>query len=236
MNIYGLCLTRNEAGRYLKEFLEHNRPFFKSLMIYDERSIDNTRVIGISAGADVILHGDPKVAFANEGMLRQAAWDSMVYYYEPTEDDWIFVIDADEFLIGDLRKAIEVAEEADHDVINVTIPEVFDIDEDGASMLRVDGYWGDLKGARAAKFSGYKRYKPGMACGSLPEHYMSKAISLPPSEHVTLLHYGYARHDDRIAKHFRYSSLPGHSKTHIDSILQPPTLLRWPGDHPEVKL
>jgi hypothetical protein len=53
---------------------------------------------------------------------------------------------------------------------------------------------------------------------------------------VYLMHLGYARVEDQVAKHARYSSLlaHGHADSHVQSIVGAKTLKRWEGPIPEV--
>jgi hypothetical protein len=59
----------------------------------------------------------------------------------------------------------------------------------------------------------------------VPTDWATRAVQC--DEDLAIMHFGYARHEDRIAKHARYSTTRGHNPRHIASILTTPQLVRW---------
>src|SRR5688572_10892280 len=96
--LYGLVVTRNEAGRYLNACLEHMIPFFDAVFVFDDRSIDATVRIAESLGCEVAVRSEVQQSFLeHEGRFRQSAWLTMMNRLRPNIGDWVFSFDADEF-------------------------------------------------------------------------------------------------------------------------------------------
>lgn len=95
---------------------------------------------------------------------------------------------------------------------------------DGAQQ-RVDGGWAPARQDRVWRHvHGARIPQRELACGQLPA-----TVGLEPGySPLFVRHWGYARHDDRVAKHARYQAIDGgryHSGAHLDSILDlTPTL------------
>ncbi len=126
MKIICQVVVRNEAGRYWDSWLKWHMPIFDQIHIYDDASIDQTGHMALQAGATVSVA--PIHSFLeHEGLCRQSAWCQMEGALAPSPDDWIFTLDADEFVVGDFRQAIKKAAEKNFEAIQIPIPEVFDI-------------------------------------------------------------------------------------------------------------
>lgn len=234
--------VRNELGRYLERVLESALVYCDKLAVYDDCSDDGTfewlcewaknRPVAVEQ-----RRGDVPSFAVDESGLRQAGWDMMERTLCPSEGDWIVALDADEFLatqnremMSDLRGVLEdeIGQARHRDGIRLPIREIFDQNEHSL-LYRIDGYWGEISGARMM------RWRPGLTFdprveggGSLPS---------PQARHwnareLVLLHVGYLNEADRIEKHARYSRRAVHNPTHVASILQQPKLAEWTGGLP----
>lgn len=237
MALYALTVMKNEANRYLESFLQHHAGMFDGHAFYDDQSTDRSVQIVNDLGDNSCLAGvreDHEPSFLeHEGQFRQNAWNWAENLFCLQEGDWVLSIDADEMLMT--QDLTRVCNWAFNEVICFSIPEVFMVDVDGAPWVRTDGYWGNLSGPRMCKWKGYPfgTYNDlSMACGSLPAYYDSMSYGQEVTPDATILHYGYAKHEDRLAKYQRYNGLPGHNPKHIESIMQKPTLEKWEGTYP----
>lgn len=237
--VHGLLCVRNEADRYLKTCIEWNKTFLDTLFVYDDQSTDDTAEIARSLGAWVETRPDNRLSFLeHEGEFRQASWEAFEIAMNPDVGDWVLAFDADEFLIGPrgldagwLLRHTAASLAVNHSLgCRLVIREVFGIDEaSGAPLVRTDGFWGGITGLRLFQYrTGGRFTNRKLGCGSTPFY----VEPIEDSSLLELLHFGYARQEDRIAKHDRYFDQPGHNKTHIDSILGEPVLVPWQGEVP----
>lgn len=235
MQVVAHIVTYNETGRYLRSCLEWLGKIVDKTVVYDDQSTDRTKEMCEELGAYVHVReqGVPKF-LANESEFRSAGWRTLAAHCD--KGDWILCVDADEFPVavngeterGELERLAEMAFDFDGYALNIR--EVFDV-QDGEPLVRVDNYWGSITGVR------YVRWTPDAAfpnrkfgCGSVPLAIQRTTIG--PG--MDILHYGYARDEDRRAKHTRYSRVAGHNPKHIASILTAPTLKRYEHKHPDV--
>lgn len=237
MRFFALLPTRNEANRYLRECLIWHSWIFDGIFVFDDRSTDNTVDIARDYATVEIRVQDPSFA-QHEGQFRQQAWDAMVARFQPTERDWIFALDADEFLVSNeglsqttlLYCAAIQAENNHQDSVTIPIPEVFSTSANEV-YIRTDGFWAGLAQPRLCKYRPNAQFSnKKMASGSLPTY-----ANLAPADNncsLNLLHFGYARAEDRYVKHERYKDVPGHNPTHVASILTKPKLQKWEGPIP----
>lgn len=246
MRILGLMVTRNEAGRYLGPALTWAERFLDDLFVLDDQSDDGTAQVVADFGAMVAVRPNGVPSFIeHEGAFRQAAWDYMSHHMHLGPTDWVFSFDADEFLtsvdnsdIGtnlrlDAAQAVENAKYADRGdrmlAVGFHVPEVFHAEEEQIA-IRTDGYWDKIFQTRLVRWEPGQRFadKP-MACGSVPERAIKGGLV---SHRCKLLHFGYANPEDRIKKHQRYMNRPGHSTSHVASIVSQPKLRTWEGVNP----
>lgn len=227
--IIGLTCIKDERNRYLERFLEWNLPQLDVLFVLDDLSKDGGGALAKDAGAIVCRRPSDAPAFAyNEGLFRQIAWLKMEEHMTPSSDDWIICLDADEFLIGDLRSELETTKAS---TLRFKVHECFDRDEEGL-LTRTDGFWDSIWAIRAARAQGMSGYAPTrLGGGSLP-HALTE--SWATSDDVSILHLGYLSESDRREKYERYRSASGnaHSPRHVESILTRPSLKRWTGANP----
>jgi hypothetical protein len=240
-------VTRNEMDRWLTSTL----PWLCELCdgnvaIYDDRSDDGIETY--AATLDVSLLRRPKTmpSFSdNEGDFRWAGWMAMERAFHPRQGDWILTVDADELLVTNqagcgahevrllLADAIGEAEEREQVSLSFEVAEVFAFDDLGWPLVRTDGYWGGIAACRLAKWQPQGVFEPRKeGGGSLPS---SWPRALSAHEHLELLHLGYARPEDRIAKHSRYQTVSGHDPQRVESILGRPDLKYWSGMRPPLR-
>lgn len=240
--LFGSVVVKNESSRYLEKCLEHNSKVFDKLFVFDDRSTDDTVKIAERFADVVVVRPDSVPSFLeHEGKFRKGAWDAFVESMSPVVGDWVWSFDADEFIVsktGDVSSAVasalEVAAQMNAVGVVVPFPEVFKVDGSGV-WVRVDGFWGQVKGPRLFKFrDGAVWSDKPMGCGSEPR-YVGRGPLVPDCSGVVALHFGYARRSDQVARHERYSSLfdHGHNDAHIQSIVKEPELVLWGGPVPE---
>jgi glycosyltransferase involved in cell wall biosynthesis len=226
--------TKNEAGRYLDLALSAARPVVDELFVFDDGSTDTTVRVAEGHGCLVASRHPTGPSFLeHEGKFRQMAWDVFEQAVEPEPGDWVLALDADEVVtaIGDPREllleAAQVSNGRGELARKISIPEVFAI-RDGHPYVRMDGWWGKIEGSRffAYRRDGLFADKP-MASGSAPTYIEPETGGL--IEGFWLLHLGYAKKEDQIAKYQRYSQRAGHGGHHVESILKEPRLAKWVG-------
>lgn len=240
MRLHALTVGRNEVDRYFPVMLARTAPIVDDWFFMDDQSTDDTP--HLAAGwCETMTRPDGVPSFLeHEGQFRQFAYDRFEERMNPEPGDWVLAIDCDELLVsaaGDepadiragLDRAIRLA--GDNNAIVMPVPECFGFDDDGTPLCRTDGFWGGIRGTRLYRWQPGGRFsdKP-MGSGSEPSY----AIQAPRSEDnagVSIMHFGYADPADVQAKYQRYNATQhGHNDKHIQSIITPPVLRRWP--HP----
>lgn len=228
--IYGVVVTKNESDRYLSQSLKRLSAIVDGLYVYDDQSEDDTTVVAESLGATVRVRSDDEESFSeDEARFRSNALRCMVSDLDIKRGDWILSLDADEMVYaeGPQRDALERLTQGDPVAWRFPVREVFDVGPMSTPYIRVDGFWGDISGVRLFKYDGDLSFRArGMGCGSVPTKFNKLAAD---ADDVGILHFGYARQEDRVTKYARYFGAAGHSVKHIDSILRPPVLVRWDG-------
>lgn len=238
--VFAMLVTKDEESRYLQPFIEHHDSIFDGVFVYDDQSSDSTVEMVREAGWNVVVRPDDQPSFMeHEGEFRYASWLAFEKTMRPIRGDWVFAIDADEFLVGrssEIRPAINLcirnAAKRRRMAVQIPRPEVWKVDEDIA-YTRMDGFWNKIICSRLFiyKPKGLWNMKP-MGCGSEPT-YVNGPLFADHNE-LVLLHFGYARDQDKQDKYQRYSSLKqhGHNNAHIESILKKPILEAWNGSIP----
>lgn len=240
--IIGHMVTRNERNRYLPVSIHWLRHLVDDMFVYDDQSDDGTYEFLHEKVVPAKQRPLDGTSFAeDESAFRSAAWREMEICCVPTPDDWILCIDADEFLLpqnsdgrstrGVLRQTIRRAELADHTDITFGVAEVFDFADDGTPLVRTDAFWACIIARRLARW--YPDATFPVRCeggGSLPR---ARRETVERNE-LAVVHFGYARSEDRQAKYDRYRAGRGHNPRHVDSILRPPILRPWTGPMPSM--
>ena len=241
MRFHALMPIRNECHRYLQSNIVWHRGSFDSFFIYDDNSDDEASEV-ITPWRDITYYrrGDESVAFLeHEGMFRLGMYKAWEKIIEPHPGDWVFALDADEFLVGpaSLAQTLHVlAEAADTQgsiSFQIQIPEVWSLLY--PPRVRIDGFWGNLWAPR------FFRYFPpitmsdkAMGGGCWPSYV--NPMHSTKTNLLYILHYGYAFEADREDKFIRYTNKGdhGHNNAHIQSIKAKPTLSTWTGESPRV--
>jgi len=231
MKIHAVLVCKNEEHRYLKAFLEWNSRWWDSLFVYDDQSVDNTFDIAMDyASAGAIRHESIPSFMENEGEFRQEAWNIFEEAIQPASDDWVFVVDADEFVSShNPRKDLQWLTRRGSDSVMIPIPEVWATEGSGI-LIRTDLYWAGNAGPRFFRYKpdGQYRTKRKMGCGNSPIYASEAPLE---QDEVSLLHFGYLDVEDKEVKYARYLGRAGHGKSHIESIRSSrPTLEPWNGD------
>lgn len=242
--IYAHMVVRNEADRYLQSMLEWNQQWWDELHVYDDDSEDDTVEICRSYTPYVSERCKSCPPFlVNEGKFRQAAWDDFLVTMCPDPQDWVVCIDADEFLVGTIKKfgdprkdlefLCEYADSLGKHAIEVHVPEIWEAVT--VPLVRTDGWWDKGLGTRIAKAKKGNFKEAVMGCGSTPR--TSRNDTVQRIHAVSLLHYGYTIVGAAEEKYERYSANLGrHRKEHVDSIIGEPVLRPWEGMVPKVWL
>lgn len=240
--IIASLVVRDEAERYLGAVLNHLWSFVDDIFVYDDASEDDSAAVAKEHGAVVEIRPAHYPSFLeHEGQFRHDALLAMQSHMQPVRGDWIFVPDADEFLVSssvassvskwNLRSDLIASMYSG--AINFHVREVFDVDALGVPLVRTDGYWGDIYQLKMYAWESMGVFPDKrLACGSVPLYVNNRTAVV--MEDLNLLHYGYARAEDRVQKYARYFGAPGHNVTHIDSILRPPSLQHWDGYIPRL--
>lgn len=236
--IVGLSVVKDETNRYWQACLEWHSKIVDKWFVLDDHSTDRTRELAEEYGCEVRQATDKVGFFKNESKLREQAWLFMSEMTNP--DDWVLVIDADEFLVDInsnehklLRSITQACDDGDAMSVSMRKFEMWSLVQ---PWYRTDGYWGNLVVNRLAKrgrYSGlYDNRK--MGCSSLPFWHEESPRMNATQLSVGWLHYGYADEQDRVERHHRYSREGGHNPKHIASILTTPQLESWTTTSPSV--
>lgn len=237
-NVFGLVVMKNEEHRYLREFIEHHQYVFHDIFVFNDNSTDRSAEICSINGLKVFDSLGPSF-LEHEGQFRFNAWQAFEATMKPSTDDWVFVIDADEFVVGNvantrdaLTATIELAEYFDYSVVRMKKNEVWQVDGNRC-YVRKDGLWDKIKVNHLFKYEPNGRWNmKAMGCGSAPTYTRVQPFN---ASNVSVLHFGYAREQDRQEKYERYSSMSqhGHNPNHILSIVRRPKLAPYEGHVPD---
>ncbi len=221
-------IVRNEAGRYLREVLEHAKQYIDSAVIIDDASTDNTVQI-----CREILEGIPftiieleESLFKTENRLRQIQWEETI----KTKPDWILTLDADELFENRVLSEIRpIINQNRFDVMYFRLYDFWNQDH-----FREDDYWQAHNSYRPLLV----RYIPDqkyiwqdtpLHCGRLPANIQE----LPgAASNLRVKHLGWSKPEDRELKYRRYLDLDPEGQYGImeqyQSILDPqPRLVKW---------
>lgn len=230
MRIIGLTVARNEEHRYLRSMLRSVEGRLDGHLVYDDRSTDRTANIAKVSGCTVVIRPEGQPSFADcEGSFRQQALDWVKHVFEPTEDDWVLVVDADETLTGkrDLRMQACHATLHGHDACQLKIREIWDNSDPATPQERRDHQWGVVTGVRLWRWRDGARYVlrdpegNKTFCGHVPDRFDRKTCW---ADGVELWHWGHSDPADRQERYDRYIKDSRHAFTHVKSILERPVL------------
>lgn len=221
-------VVRNEAERYLRQVMAHARQYIDAAVIIDDASTDNTLDVCME-----VLQGIPltivkleESLFEHENLLRQFQWEQTV----KTRPDWILSLDADELFEDRAVETIKIL--IDQERFDVIYFRLYDFWS--PEHYREDDYWQAHLTFRPLLV----RYIPGreyvwketpLHCGRLP----ANITELPgAASELRVKHLGWAKPEDRAAKHRSYMELDPEGQYGImeqyQSILDPqPNLIKW---------
>lgn len=235
-------VVKNEQNRYFSKSLELASKIFDEVFVFDDSSEDGTVDLAWKYTHNVFLN-DSESFMEHEGKFRSNAWNACIDNLSLTEDDWIFVNDADEFISLEgidncnltddeafikIRSCLEEMISKDCSSYKIHIPDVKKI-VDEKIFVRTDGFWNMNYAPRFAKALKLPFMNKKMGSFSIPEKFV--VDSCEPSDKVKLLHFGYVKEDDALERFNRYSNLKnhGHNPNHIKSIMKNPSLKPWNG-------
>jgi hypothetical protein len=235
--ILGHMVTHNEMGRYLTTTIPWLASLVDDIHVYDDRSDDGTYEYLQRAGVAVEQRPQSAVSFReNEGRFRGGAWQRLDARLRPRSRDWILCVDADEFVVPaitdatsgrtDLQTAITNARLSGQQAVSFVVAEIFGFGDDGWPAQRIDGFWGSIRACRLVAWRSGGYFPPRNSAGSVPESWHH---GYDPVRGLQILHLGYARQEDRVAKTQRYLASSSHNLGHVMSILDTPTLVPWDG-------
>lgn len=246
MRVFAHMVVRNERERYLHRVLEQLALTVDVVHIVDDRSDDGT----FEWLMDEVRHEVPVEFFierrhttipsfaVDEAEFRQWAWWMLGQLTLP--GDWVLAIDADELFVKDgvgnlsamhdkalLRHIIRQSVGARR----FRVLEAFDL-KDGWPMIRTDGAWNMIEARRLVPYAEHfeikrreRRAKVEVPSDSVPWGHGRGELA----EEFAILHLGYIRPGDRVAKYDRYRRDGRHVSSHVESILRRPVLQPWFG-------
>jgi len=215
-----------EADRHLQRALQSARGWADTVIVYGDAPDDATRRL-IMRYAHLARIGDQNLYETGEHLVRNELLEMADGVLQ--DGDLVCALDADEEFAAPAERVREILTALEDDPrgsFNVHFLHLWNPD---GSMHRVDGLWQPSVGPRIYRhYQGIRLqplYESAWVCPPLPPRLLYERTA-PVLE---ILHWSYARPQDRAPKHERYSRLPGHHPAHIDSILTEPTLAPVPG-------
>lgn len=209
-----------EADRHLERCLRSAREWADLLLVYGDGPDDATRRL-IMRYAHLARLADHNEYEQGEHLVRNHLFEMADTVLSP--GDMVAALDADEELPDPAaaRATLAALEHDPRESFNVHFLHLWNPE---GTAHRVDGLWQPSVGPRVYRHQpGYRLrplYESAWVCPPLPPHLLREAS--PPI--LDVLHWSYARPQDRAPKHDRYMRLPGHHPAHIASILTEPTL------------
>jgi glycosyltransferase involved in cell wall biosynthesis len=232
--VHCLVIMKNETPRYLESMLAWTSTLIDDLFIVDDQSTDHSFTIANRFAERVVRRPDSVPSFLeDEAAFRHWAWRALGANLELNEQDWVMLLDADEFYIPEmgLEQICRDAEAMDIHAIRFPMPEIWAYDDAGRLYVRKDGFWARNRNIRMVRYLREATFRQGrMGGGSVPQEYLGGRIL---DTNDVILHFGYLEEEDRREKYQRYSSVANvHNPTHIESILAHPELQLWEGPVP----
>lgn len=217
-----------EADRHLERALKRAREWADKVIVYGDGPDPHTRQL-IGSYAHYARIGDRALYETSEHLARNQLFEVADEILTP--GDIVSVLDADEEYAGrpnDIATTLRALEHDRSEAWNVHFLHLWTPD---GRQHRVDGMWQPAIGTRIY------RHRPGYRVSPINEHTwvcppvpasLCWALRAPI---LDVLHWSYARPEDRQPKYERYSKLPGHHPEHVRSIIDPdPVLEHVPWD------
>lgn len=239
MKLFAITVGKDETHRYLEPMLKHSLSFVDDHFYFDDESTDGSPELATKLGAYAVRRASHIPSFEeNEGAFRGAAWSAFELAFKPDEGDLVLVIDCDETLVSDigtspseLRSRLEGLDHQ-HSAYMINFSEVWGFhDVLGTPIIRVDRLWDTIHAPRLFRYRHGAAYYPGdYGVPSVPMYVQQGPWG--DSNGLHMLHYGYARQEDQIAKYNRYRGRLGHSSEHVNSIVAPDQIrIPWGGHY-----
>lgn len=211
-----------EADRYLAQVMSRARAWADQIHVVldHDATFEEKRVVDEYAD----IHERASSTWAeHEGRFRTEAWHRLEDNLHLNHDDFVVCLDADEIL-HDYAMIRQVPANFPGKRIPVTFYEMW-----GQDQYRIDGLWKPWVGYVMFPFRRHGHFKDRkLACGREPTYV--DLLPSAPRPVSALLHYGYAREEDRQRKHDRYMELDGgafHNLNHLRSIVFPAQVEPW---------
>lgn len=204
-NLIGIMLVRNEADRYLRAVLGQMSMICDKLIVLDDCSTDKTPDICEKFGATVLKPFTRPMWTEDELAARMFLWSKATLAADP--GDWIICLDADETLDNPTKlpvfiNAVEQVcnEGAEIDAIGFSLFDMWN-----PTQYRDDGLWNAHRRCwpMIVKYDPNKDYAWNdmkLHCGRFPANSASLVVWSP----FKLLHWGWAKQEDRKVKYDRY--------------------------------
>ncbi|MGL5244838.1 MAG: glycosyltransferase family 2 protein, partial [Sarcina sp.] len=222
-------VVKNEEGRYLEKALEQHRKYIDNAVIIDDGSTDRTKEIikDLLGDKNLILIENKNSMFSNEINLRKLQWKETI----KTNPDWILNLDGDEIFENSFADGVHnlINSDLDIDSYIFRLYDFWDMDH-----YRDDGLWCAHNTfrpflTRYQRNFNYIWQETAQHCGRFPKNL--EHLRMAKSE-FRLKHFGWAKHEDRLAKYERYMKLDPNGQFGVlaqyKSILDPnPNLTKW---------
>ncbi len=226
VKIIGGLLCKNEANRWLREYLKQMIRLCDELVVIDDWSIDGTEKTCLEYTRNVFRNSEFNFE-NNESYLRELLFNecSKRCY----ENDWIIILDADELLFSIYNEsASEILRKyllGFDNTTNCVGVKLFDMWND--KQFREDNYWT----AHLRYWPMFYRYKninytwnrSKLHCGRWPLEFNNLRIAC--LNDIRIKHMGWSTEQDRKNKYDRYMKLDGKGEFGIleqyESILDP---------------
>lgn len=236
MTVHVAMIVRNEMSRHLSQAvacaMEVADLCGGEFIVTDDCSDDGTYEFLRRERLPVRLRQNYRPMFMeHEGRARQQHLEWTARYVAP--GDWVLSLDADETINSPeiLQASVKEAEAKGKPVILMPLYEFW---SEEPPQYRVDGFWFGTQASRLYRWQeGGQIQDREFGCGSEPT-YVAGAVRRGEHLHckdLHLLHWGYSREHDRVAKHERYVQRMGghgHNNRHVQSIVSAPTLRSYP--------
>lgn len=201
-----VSMIRNEADRFLESALVAWDEFADKIVIVDDNSTDDSRVIARSF-SKVRLHHREELyvpAWGDEAPARAELFDVAMKETEP--GDFLLWLDADMTPLRDPRPLFSDL----HDTYAFPLYDLWTLDAD-RPLYREDAMWYGHRAPRAWAIRRPESFEArwnrrGVHCGHLPANWQGRNVLFAPCDYG-LLHYGYAAPHLRAEKLEQYRRL-----------------------------
>jgi len=203
MDVLCYMVVHNEKNRYLEKTISSVKGFVDYFLIIDDASTDGTDLICEQLLNDVPhkIISNKESLFSKEYLLRKKAWNSIKAF----KPKWVLALDADEVFEKNVASKIKML--IDIPFVDALSFRFFDMWNE--TEYRDDEFWNAHKRfftimCRYSSNYVYKWKKTNQHCGRIPKNI--KFLSTFNVD-IKVMHYGWAKETDRLAKYKRYMEL-----------------------------